>query len=185
MITSELFWWSTKLWQLFLLESWAILLTVVVRIREEIFPRFQTPWCWIIRRRNSSIGSRKSRHRAAYIYKSTPQPLTRPHGPRPARGVSFWAWNWNWRRSRDARCSSGVQLLAFAMITTMSNKDSATITGTLIIIFILNLFLVVSFGRKETYLNTLRLVHHELAVSHSPRAGPSWPGPCGGWGVDL
>ena len=169
MITSELFWWSTKLWQHFLLESWAILLTVVVRIREEILPRFQTPWCRIIRRRNCSIGSRKSRHRAAYIIS---QPLTRP---RPARGISFWAWNWNWRRSRDARCSSGVQLLAFAMITMMSNKDSATITGTLIIIFIL------LFGRKETYLNTLRLVHHELAVSHSPRAGPSQPGPCGGW----
>ena len=84
MITSELFWSSTKLWQLFLLESWAILLTVVVRIREEILPRFQTLWCWIIRRRNSSIGSRKSRYRAAY--KSTPQPLTRPHGPGRGRG---------------------------------------------------------------------------------------------------
>ena len=47
-------------------------------------------------------------------------------------------------------------------------------TGTFnIIIFILNLlFLVVLFGRKETCLNTLRRVHHELAVSHSPRAGP-------------
>ena len=65
MITSELFRWYTKLWQLFLLESWAIILTDVVRIREEILPWFQTPWCWIIRRRNSSIGSRKSRHRAA------------------------------------------------------------------------------------------------------------------------
>ena len=46
---------------LVLLESWAILLTDVVRIREEILPWFQTLWCWNIRRRNSSIGSRKSR----------------------------------------------------------------------------------------------------------------------------
>ena len=54
MITSELFRWYTKLWQLFLLESWAIILTDVVRIREEILPWFQTPWCWIIRRRNGN-----------------------------------------------------------------------------------------------------------------------------------
>ena len=66
------------------------------------------------------------------------------------------------------------------------NKDSATMTGTFIIIFILNLFLVVLFGRKETCLNTLRLVHHELAVSHSHRAGPSpSPSTLRGWGVDL
>ena len=50
------------------------LLTDVARIREEILPRFKTMWCWIIRWRNSSIGSRKSRHRAAYktTYPSTP-----------------------------------------------------------------------------------------------------------------
>ena len=40
--------------------------------------------------------------------------------------------------------------------TTMSNKDSATMTGKFII-SILNLFLAV-FGRKETCLNTLRLI---------------------------
>ena len=41
------------------------------------------------------------------------------------------------------------------------------------------------FGRKEC-LNTLRLVHHELAVSHSHRATPSpSPQPSGVEGVDL
>ena len=84
MIASELFRWSTKLWQLFLLESWAILLTDVVRIREEILPQFQTLWCWIIRRRNASIGSRKSRHRAAYIS----QPLNPDMAARAGAGAA-------------------------------------------------------------------------------------------------
>ena len=67
-------------------------------------------------------------------------------------------------------------VLALPMITTMSNKDSATMTGTFII-FILNLFLVVFFQEKRdlSQHSGLRLVYHELAVSH--RAGPSQPGP--------
>ena len=59
------------------------------------------------------------------------------------------------------------------MITTMSIKDSATMTGRLHLscfVFLLQ-FIVGSFGRKEC-LNTPRPVHHELAVTVSHRATP-------------
>ena len=123
------------------------------------------------------------------IFKSTPQPLTWPHGPgRGRRGT--YRFEPEIKAAEEAEMQGAVlgAVAGFAlpMITTMLNKDSATMTGTFIIIFILNLlFLVVLFGRKETCLNTLRLVHHALAVSHSPRAGP---GPCRrvrAWRVDY
>ena len=61
--------------------------------------------------------------------------------------------------------------------TTMSNKDSATMTGKFII-FILNLFLAV-FGRKETCLNTLRLIMNSQShIRTAPAPGqPAWPWP--------
>ena len=47
-------------------------------------------------------------------------------------------------------------------------------TGTFIIIFILNLlFLVVLFGRKETCLNTLRLVHQNSQSRTRPAPAPA------------
>ena len=79
------------------------------------------------------------------------------------------------------------------MITTMSNKDSsARMTGTFII-FILNLFLVVIREKRDLSQPSDSYIiphhsHHELAVSHSRRAGPSQPGParpCQGLKVDM
>ena len=94
-----------------------VLLIVVVRIGDEILPRFQTP-CLLnyqTEKFQKAICSRKSRH-LCHIQscKSTPQPLTGlgAHGPGPAaaRRVSFWAWNC--KESRDARCRSGAAVIA-------------------------------------------------------------------------
>ena len=76
---------------------------------------------------------------------------------------------------------------AFPMITTMSIKDSATMTGRLhLSLFVFSLqFIFGSFGRKEC-LNTPRPVHHELAVTVSHRATPILsPQLSGVEGVDL
>ena len=83
-----------------------------------------------------------------------------------------------------------MQFLALPMITTMSNKDSsARMTGTFII-FILNLFLVVIREKRDLSQpsDSYHHSHHELAVSHSRRTGPSQPGParpCQGLKVDM
>ena len=156
------------------------LLTDVVRIREEILPRFKTMWCWIISGRNSSIiGSRKSRHHAAYktTYPSTPD--TAATGGRRGAYPSYWAWNWSWRREMQVVVPGVYTNAGFVddHRTTMSNKDSATVTGKFII-FILNVFLAV-FGRKETCLNTLRLIMNLQSHIHTaPAPGqPAWPWP--------
>ena len=141
------------------------LLTDVVRIREEILPRLKTMWCWIITRRNSSIGSRKSRHRAAYktTYPSTPDTAASGAGAARIRRIEPEI------EAGEERCK-----LSFpGGRTTMSNKDSATMTGKFII-FILNLFLAV-FGRKETCLNTLRLIMNSQSHIRTEGVGGGCP----------
>ena len=173
----ELFWWSTRLWQLFLLKSWAVLLIVVVRIGDEILPRFQTP-CLLnyqTEKFQKAICSRKSRHRAAYSHVS--QPLNPWQGRtgrgRPRRG----AYGFEPEIVKKAEMQGAVPgcscCRAFPMITTMSIKDSATMTGRLhLSLFVFSLqFIFGSFGRKEC-LNTPRPVHHELAVTVSHCATP-------------
>ena len=172
------FWWSTRLWQLFLLyKSWAVLLIVVVRIGDEILPRFQTP-CLLnyqTEKFQKAICSRKSRHRAAYSHVS--QPLNPWQGRtgrgRPRRG----AYRFEPEIVKKAEMQGAVPgcscCRAFPMITTMSIKDSATMTGRLqLSLFVFSWqFIFGSFGRKEC-LNTPRPVHHELAVTVSHRATP-------------
>ena len=167
---------------------------MVVRIGDEILPRFQTP-CLLnyqTEKFQKAICSRKSRHRAAYSHVS--QPLNpwqgrTGRGPAAARRVSFWAWNC--KESRDARCRGGAVpgcscCRAFPMITTMSIKDSATMTGRLhLSLFVFSLQLIFgSFGRKEC-LNTPRPVHHELAVTVSHRTPIPSPQLSGVEEVDL
>ena len=123
--------------------------------------------------------------------KSTPQPLTGAHGPggrgRPRRG----AYRFEPEIVKKAEMQGAVPgcscCRAFPMITTMSIKDSATMTGRLhLSLFVFSLqFIFGSFGRKDC-LNTPRPVHHELAVTVSHRATPI-PSPqlSGVEGVDL
>ena len=191
MITVSFFLWSTRLWQLFLLKSWAVLLIVVVRIGDEILPRFQTP-CLLnyqTEKFQKAICSRKSRHRAAYSHVS--QPLNPWQGRtgrgRPRRG----AYRFEPEIVKKAEMQGAVPgcscCRAFPMITTMSIKDSATMTGRLhLSLFVFSLqFIFGSFGRKEC-LNTPRPVHHELAVTVSHRATPILsPQLSGVEGVDL
>ena len=136
MITVSFFWWSIRLWQLFLLKSWAVvLLIVVVRIGDEILPRFQTP-CLLnyqTEKFQKAICSRKSRHRAACSHVS--QPLNPWQGRtgrgRPRRG----AYRFEPEIVKKADMQGAVPgcscCRAFPMITTMSIKDSATMTGRL------------------------------------------------------
>ena len=103
--------------------------------------------------------------------KSTPQPLT--GRGRPRRG----AYRFEPEIVKKAEMQGAVPgcscCRAFPMITTMSIKDPATMTGRLhlsLFVFLLQ-FIFGSFGRKEC-LNTPRPVHHELAVTVSHRATP-------------
>ena len=191
MIYGELFWWSTRLWQLFLLKSWAVLLIVVVRIGDEILPRFQTP-CLLnyqTEKFQKAICSRKIKTSCRIqSCKSTPQPLTGVHAGRgrPRRG----AYRFEPEIVKKAEMQGAVPgcscCRAFPMITTMSIKDSATMTGRLhlsLFVFLLQ-FIFGSFWRKEC-LNTPRPVHHELAVTvwhrATPILSPQLSGGGGGW----
>ena len=160
----ELFSWSTRLWQLFLLKSWAVLLIVVVRIRDEILPRFQTP-CLLnyqTEKFQKAICSslRKSRHRAAYTCKSTPQPLIEPHGPGPAAARSG-AYRFEPEIVKKAEMQGAVSGCSCWLFRWSRRCRSKTRQQWLVGYIIL-------FWRKEC-LNTPRPVHHELAVTVSPR----------------
>ena len=135
------------------------------------------------------ICSRKSRHRAAYSHVS--QPLNPWQGctgrGRPRRG----AYRFEPEIVKKAEMQGAVTgcscCRAFPIITTMSIKDSATMTGRLhLSLFVFSLqFIFGSFRRKEC-LNTPRPVHHELAVTVSHRATPILsPQLSGVEGVDL
>ena len=192
----ELFWWSTRLWQLFLLyKSWAVLLIVVVRIGDEILPRFQTP-CLLnyqTEKFQKAICSRKSRHRAALqSCKSTPQPLTGAHGPGPA-AARRGAYRFEpeiLKKAEMQGCRSGLQLLQ-GFSDDHDDVDQRLGNNEWLVGYIYhylyshcNLFFG-SFGRKEC-LNTPRPVHHELAVTVSHRAIPILsPQLSGVEGVDL
>ena len=122
--------------------------------------------------------------------KSTPQPLTGADGPGPAaaRRVSFWAWNC--KESRDARCRGAVPgcscCRAFPMITTMSIKDSATMTGRLhLSLFVFSLQFIFWFIREKrvpqhSQTRTSWTRSHGLAPRH-PHSQPSTLGGGGGW----
>ena len=88
--------------------------------------------------------------------KSTPQPLTGAHGPGPAatRRVSLEPEIVKKAEGAFPGCSC---CRAFPMITTMSIKDSATMTGRLhLSLFVFSLqFIFGSFGRKECLIATL------------------------------
>ena len=141
------------------------------------FHDFRLRAFWIIRQRNSRrlFACRNSRHRAAYSHVS--QPLNPWQGRtgrgRPRRG----AYRFEPEIVKKAEMQGAVPgcscCRAFPMITTMSIKDSATMTGRLhLSLFVFSLqFIFGSFGRKEC-LNTPRPVHHELAVTVSHRATP-------------
>ena len=65
-----------------------VLLIVVVRIGDEILPRFQTP-CLLnyqTEKFQKAICSRKSRHRAAYSHVSQPSTPDRARGARAGAG---------------------------------------------------------------------------------------------------
>ena len=147
---------------------------MVVRIGDEILPRFQTP-CLLnyqTEKFQKAICSRKSRHRAAYSHVS--QPLKFSGRGRPRRG----AYRFEPEIVKKAEMQGAVPgcscCRAFPMITTMSIKDSATMTGRLhLSLFVFSLqFIFGSFGRKECLTGTPRPVHHELAVTVSHRATP-------------
>ena len=173
----------------FSLKSWAVLLIVVVRIGDEILPRFQTP-CFLnyqTEKFQKAICSRISRHRAAYSHVSQPLNPWQGRTGRPRRG----AYRFEPEIVKKAEMQGAVPgcscCRAFPMITTMSIKDSATMTGRLhLSLFVFSLqFIFCSFGRKEC-LNTPRPVHHELAVTVSHRATPTLsPQLSGVEGVDL
>ena len=187
----ELFWWSTRLWQLVLLKSWAVLLIVVVRIGDEILPRFQTP-CLLnyqTEKFQKAICSRKSRHRAAYSHVS--QPLNPWQGrtgrDRPRRG----AYRFEPEIVKKAEMQGAVPgcscCRAFPMITTMSIKDSATVTGRLhLSLFVFSLQFFFWFIREKrvpqhSQTRTSWTRSHGLA----PRHPHSQPSTLGVEGVDL
>ena len=118
------------------------------------------------------------------------QPLNHWHGRTGGADAGRIILSLKLKLAKKQKCK--VQVLgvvagfALPMITTMSNKDSATMTGTFIIIFILNLlFLVVLFGRKRDlsqHSQTRTSWTHSLALA---RAGPARAAVSGVWGVDY
>ena len=179
----ELFWWSTRLWQLFLLKSWAVLLIVVVRIADEILPRFQTP-CLLndqTEKFQKAICSRKSRHRAAYSHVS--QPLNPWQGRtgrgRPRRGAYRFEpeivkkAEMHWGAVPGCSCCR-----AFPMITTMSIKDSATMTGRLhLSLFVFSLQFIFGCVIQEKRVPQHSQTRTSWTRSHglAPRHAPPFP----------
>ena len=127
---------------------------VVVRIGDEILPRFQTP-CLLnyqTEKFQKAICSRKSRHRAAYSHacNSTPDRGARAGAGRPQRG----AYRFEPEIVKKAEMHLGAVpgfscCRAFPMITTMSIKDSATMTGRLFIIICILIAIYFWFIREK------------------------------------
>ena len=157
-LPGELFWWSTRLWQLILLKSWAVLLIVVVMIGDEILPRFQTP-CLLnyqTEKFQRAIRIRKSRHRAAYSHVSQPLNPWQGRTGRPRRG----SYRSEPEIVKNAEGAPGCSCCrAFPMITTMSIKDSATMTGRLhLSLFVFSLQFI--FGPFEKWLGIQKMIRH-------------------------
>ena len=171
------------------------LLTDVVRIREEILPRFKTMWCWIIRRRNSSIGSRKSRHRAAYnttTYPSTPDTAAPGAGAARIRRIEpeieageemYSDASWikqtlcPYGQEKYIRAPGYIQiLLALPMIIARRCRTKTQQQWQVNLSFLFSInhsWLCLPYGRKETCLNTLRLImNSQSSWTFAPRASP-------------
>ena len=154
---------------------------MVVRIGDEILPRFQTP-CLLnyqTEKFQKAICSRKSRHRAAL------QSCFQPLNPRPRRS----AYRFEPEIVKKAEMQGAVPgcscCRAFPMITTMSIKDSATMTGRLhLSLFVFSLQLIFWFIREKrvpqhSQTRTSRTRSHGLAPRH-PHSQPSTLGGGGG-----
>ena len=112
--------------------------------------------------------------------KSTPQPLTGPHGPGPvaARRVSFWAWNCKESRDAEGAVPGCSCCRAFPMITTMSIKDSATMIGRLhLSLFVFSLQFIFGCVIREKRVPQHSQTRTSWTRSHglAPRHAPPFP----------
>ena len=178
----------------FLLKSWAVLLIVVlVRIGDEILPRFQTP-CLLnyqTEKFQKAICSRKSRHRAAYSHVS--QPLNPSQGRtgrgRPARAARYRFEPEIVKKAEMQGAVPGCSCLQ-GFSDDHDDVDQRTRQQWLgrlhLSLFVFSLqFIFGSFGEKKKCLNTPRprtswTRSHGLAPRH-PHSQPSTLGGGGGW----
>ena len=157
------------------------LLTDVVRIREEILPRFKTMWCWIIRRRNSSIGSRKSRHRAAYktTYPSTPDTAAPGAGAARIRRIEPEI------EAGEERCKLSFPgyipiLLALPMIIARRCRTKTQQQWRVNLSFLFSIYSWLCSGEKRL-VSTLSDSSWTRSLTFAPRQpqasrpGPAWP----------
>ena len=133
-------------------------------------------------------------HNYYTVSQRTPQALTRPHPGPPRRCGIVLSLKFSWRRIIKQSCKV-CRLFRGAIPGFADDHDD--VEQRLISKndwYVYNFhsqFIFGCYSGEKRLVSTLRLVHHshhELAVSHSRRAGPSQPGParpCQGLKVDM